>query len=581
MATFDLSALRAELYAFRVHVPRVLRKSTLTLDLADEVERCMLESDGGGALAMAIAGQMKAGKSTLINALVGEDLAITGVTETTATLNWIRHGNEQQAKEFRIVWDDSSDETRDYAERVKWVGDSTLAKRTQYLEFFSTAEFLQKVHIVDTPGTRSVLPDHPKKTDEFLLAEDRSELDTMVYGGQAACVVYVLRSVVHEHDEDFLEQFASNTQLPNFTVYNSVAVLHKWEGALAGSAEPWADARLKAANARSALQHCVADVIPVSGPLGLAARRCSDRFWNDIVRLVEASTAEALQYVLKLAERFTEREKEGCAMNASERTLLLNEFHRQTLREEFRDGTESLWACLLVILRLATVRRFGNGEALRAAVHDLSGIDELMAFLQKRFFDRSRLIQASRRLRNALIPANKARNRLRARSAMLENRLDRGRAAIADLQGNRSGLAAARTFVDEIVGEAEREINEIKPALQELEEKTRSVRESFAQFDGDLRGLGVVDACSRQFPERERAEITTILGGYGYELNERMQIFAVADGDQVNSIERRMAYWLEEAERADSEERRFVIDQVLNRLEAALQVLGQNVEPVR
>ncbi|MHB1424406.1 MAG: dynamin family protein, partial [Gemmataceae bacterium] len=36
---------------------------------------------------LAVVGRMKAGKSTFINALLGEDLAPVGNTETTATIN--------------------------------------------------------------------------------------------------------------------------------------------------------------------------------------------------------------------------------------------------------------------------------------------------------------------------------------------------------------------------------------------------------------------------------------------------------------------------------------------------------------
>src|ERR1700724_2436524 len=41
---------------------------------------------------VALAGTLKAGKSTLVNALVGENIAPTDATEATRIVTWLRHG---------------------------------------------------------------------------------------------------------------------------------------------------------------------------------------------------------------------------------------------------------------------------------------------------------------------------------------------------------------------------------------------------------------------------------------------------------------------------------------------------------
>src|SRR3982750_3991013 len=41
---------------------------------------------------IALAGTLKAGKSTLVNALVGEDIAPTDATEATRLVTWFRYG---------------------------------------------------------------------------------------------------------------------------------------------------------------------------------------------------------------------------------------------------------------------------------------------------------------------------------------------------------------------------------------------------------------------------------------------------------------------------------------------------------
>jgi hypothetical protein len=68
-------------------------------------------------------------------------LAVTGVNETTATVNWFRHGTPEQTGKVRVVWKGkaSSSDMIDGSRIKEWVGDSELAKRTRFLEFYSTA----------------------------------------------------------------------------------------------------------------------------------------------------------------------------------------------------------------------------------------------------------------------------------------------------------------------------------------------------------------------------------------------------------------------------------------------------------
>ena len=49
-----------------------------------------LQQELNAPCVLAFAGKVKAGKSFLVNALLGVDLAMTGTTETTATINIFR-----------------------------------------------------------------------------------------------------------------------------------------------------------------------------------------------------------------------------------------------------------------------------------------------------------------------------------------------------------------------------------------------------------------------------------------------------------------------------------------------------------
>mgnify|MGYP001770756912 CR=1 FL=1 len=52
-------------------------------------------------LNVVVMGEVKAGKSTLINAMVGEKVSLVGATETTAAIIEITNGSERQATVIR------------------------------------------------------------------------------------------------------------------------------------------------------------------------------------------------------------------------------------------------------------------------------------------------------------------------------------------------------------------------------------------------------------------------------------------------------------------------------------------------
>ena len=57
-----------------------------------------------GPLRLAIAGKVKSGKSTLLNALIGEPLAPTDARECTKIVTWYRLSHRPYAKLYPIRW---------------------------------------------------------------------------------------------------------------------------------------------------------------------------------------------------------------------------------------------------------------------------------------------------------------------------------------------------------------------------------------------------------------------------------------------------------------------------------------------
>lgn len=91
-----------------------------------------------------VAGEVNSGKSTLLNAIFGEDFCSTDVIPSTSQIAYFKYGKE--AHEFEFSED--------------------------ILEIYRPNQFLKDFNIVDTPGTNSIEPRHQQITEHFLPAAD-------------------------------------------------------------------------------------------------------------------------------------------------------------------------------------------------------------------------------------------------------------------------------------------------------------------------------------------------------------------------------------------------------------------------
>jgi cellulose synthase operon protein C len=134
-------------------------------------------------LLVAVMGEFNAGKSSFVNALCGADVAPTGITPTTATINVLRYG---ERAETRVVRHDGSTEqvrATDAPTFLSALRDDD-ARAIRSVDIFLPVEALRRVEVVDTPGLNAIRPEHERVAREFL-----SDADAIVWvfaTGQAA-----------------------------------------------------------------------------------------------------------------------------------------------------------------------------------------------------------------------------------------------------------------------------------------------------------------------------------------------------------------------------------------------------------
>lgn len=120
---------------------------------------------------LVICGEFKRGKSSLINAILGEEVAPTNVTTETVTLNRISYGahsNEAQLSGGKRLKLSDTEMERDNLEQIM----GQYGEAFQQIEIKRPIEILKDVTIIDTPGLGDALGDFGELVEKALCQAD-------------------------------------------------------------------------------------------------------------------------------------------------------------------------------------------------------------------------------------------------------------------------------------------------------------------------------------------------------------------------------------------------------------------------
>lgn len=184
---------------------------------------------------LAVAGKVKAGKSFLVNALLGVDIAMTGTTETTATVNIFKKGTPpSKEKPILCVYLDGHKEwvSKEFLDSLQGTSKAALEKTAQIdklIMYINDNPLLDYVTLVDTPGIGAEVGEdgdsHQIQTDAYFNLRERHQQDTINLSNTADAIIYLFNTVPTETDKNFLASLYNGGH--GITSLNGIGVLSK------------------------------------------------------------------------------------------------------------------------------------------------------------------------------------------------------------------------------------------------------------------------------------------------------------------------------------------------------------------
>jgi hypothetical protein len=266
-----------------------------------------------GPLRVALVGRVKAGKSTLLNALVGARIAPTDAGECTRIVTVYRHGGVP-----RVVMEETTGHRRNLP--VRRVGGGLrldLAgaepEQADHLTVDWPAPYLATATLVDTPGISSLSAGTSARTHSFL------DSDARLPGADA--VVFLTRQLQAD-DVAFLSAFQARTAGDHRNT-TTITVLSRADELGSGRLDALlaAEEIARRMAADPAVQQVTSTVLPVAGLLALAGRTLRNADFVAL-RSLARSPREDVERILLTGDRFLRHDAAASVAQSVRATLL-------------------------------------------------------------------------------------------------------------------------------------------------------------------------------------------------------------------------------------------------------------------
>jgi hypothetical protein len=380
-------------------------------------------------LRVAIAGKVKAGKSTLLNALVGESIAPTDAGECTRIVTWYIDAHSPKVTLFPRAAAPRQLAISRTNGALSFDLQGTPVEQVDRLEVQWPSQSLRTQTLIDTPGIASLSRDTSARAGAFLAPEDSPT--------QADAVIYLMRHL-HATDVRFLESFYDQG-VAKATPINTIAVLSRADEIGVGRLDALSSARRIARRYRAddKIRGLCQTVVAVAGLLAQTGRTMRQQEFAALNTLAGLPRAD-LDALLLSVDRFSRSEL--AEPDSETRRALMDRFglfgvrlSTTLIRQGIKDPNQ---------IATELVRR--------------SGLDELRSVLATQFTERRDLLKA----RSALLAIDLVLTREpRPASAPLAAEVERilaGAHEFAELRLLSTLRSGAIKLSPEVLDEAER-----------------------------------------------------------------------------------------------------------------------------
>ncbi|OAN42128.1 dynamin family protein [Microbacterium sp. H83] len=319
-------------------------------------------------LRLAVAGMVKAGKSTLLNAMLGEQIAPTDTGECTRVVTWYRYSPTPTITMHPRVGAPRRMPIRRDRGRLVLDLNGLVAEQVEWIDVGWPLQSLKSVILIDTPGIASLSEDTSARAARFLTPDDAPPA--------ADAVVYLLRHL-HGSDIKFLRAFQDTAAGAAQTVC-AVGVLSRSDEVGSGRIDSLLSARKVAQRYQfdQELASLTLGVIPVAGLLAEGARTLRESEYIAFRELAGLDRADR-ERLLVSADRFV-RESSITGLSVTVRRDLLARFG------------------IFGVRMAVTVIRGGarNSTELAAELIQQSGLLEIQAFVSEQLLSREATLKA-------------------------------------------------------------------------------------------------------------------------------------------------------------------------------------------
>lgn len=474
---------------------------------------------------LAIVGEVKAGKSSFLNALLGKDLAMIGEKEMTATINFFKYGiPKDEEHPVRVVWEDGSEEwqTRAFLDSLQGNTKEVLdkASKIDHLEYFLEDEILRRVTFVDTPGTGSLVNEHEDRTTDYLragkeLLRKKHNEQSINLKNRADAVIVLTGRVERSSTDELVAGLSQNT-----SAFNTLGVMTKIDSEFDVTLEDWNRRSLKYAEM---LRNQLNTIIPISASI-----------YKTVKKLAPTGRLREIKESLKNipADEFEEvcSSKDNFFGNTDDLNEYFNSYGvSYAQRCHLAEGID-IWMTFYTIAKV--LHSMPYDDAINYLI-TYSGMERMKEIIERQFLNRSRIIRCAKIVKDihAILDEISIRRLYNLRTDVTYREVYLNIIKDSAIK-NEDAKLAFENFVKSNVC-TQNQYEKLIARIKELMQKVENIQLKFCGTDKKSEALLLLEKKQSSFLASEYEELEILFGKYADKK-------AATDRP---TVARRQAYW--------------------------------------